>query len=108
MSKMGEYAMELSEALGHNGEFNDHVQAVYAAGCKITDDPDVLLEFVRVVCAGVETNFRLTQAAPALLSALVRLTKWKCLGSHYNLGSKTVQSDLDAARKAIGDAIGRA
>ena len=52
MSAMSRYAEELSEALGHNGEFNDHVQAVYAAGCKATTDPDVLLELVKVIKEG--------------------------------------------------------
>ncbi len=52
MSKMAEYAYELSEALGHDGEFNDHVQEVYEVGCKVTSDPDELLELVRTIVQG--------------------------------------------------------
>ncbi len=52
MSKMAEYAYELSEALGHGGEFNDHVQEVYAAGVKVTSDPDTLLALVRTIVGG--------------------------------------------------------
>jgi len=55
---MKEYAYDLSEALGHGGEFNDHVERVYTAGCAAASDPDALLELVRVVVA----NAKLTDA----------------------------------------------
>ena len=52
--------------------------------------------------------YRLAAAAPDLLAALIRLTKWDCLGSHYNLGSNKVKADLTAARAAITQAQAQA
>ena len=59
MGRMKEYAFDLSEALGHGGEFNDQVENVYTAGCAASSDPDTLLELVKVIVA----NAKLTDAA---------------------------------------------
>jgi len=49
MSKMAQYAAELSEALGHGGNFNDHVQSVYELATAMSIGPDELLSLVRII-----------------------------------------------------------
>lgn len=49
MSRMADFAIELSEAIGDGGEFTERVERVYAAGCKVTNDPDTLIELVRTI-----------------------------------------------------------